>query len=67
MTLNLKTENNATSRFRGLGKCVHYATTYILSRSRTKWKNRVPCFIISGAICDVMVEAVEVELIILGN
>jgi hypothetical protein len=46
---------------------VHYATTYILSRSRTKWKNRVPCFIISGAIGDVMVEAVEVELIILGN
>jgi hypothetical protein len=39
-------------------------TTYILAR--TKW-NRVPCFIISGAIDDVMVEAVEVELIILGN
>ena len=40
-------------------------TTYILAR--TKWKNRVPCFIISGATDDVMVEAVEVELIILGS
>ena len=38
-------------------------TTYIVAR--TKWENRVPCFIISGAIGDVMVEAVE--LIILGN